>query len=208
MIHKETYPDRALESYILLTNDISLQAIAQKFGIRAKRLEQLRDAVGREDREFKNRSMVYKMESGENKTRTLLDVTNAEKTSPGQPQSSHSKEELESDDEDVILLKRAPRGPQAQGQRIFDPNDFGRSTNQSGGRGGRGGSGARGRNAPSRGRGNFNTRGTYVAPAPQFRAPPSATIDPNQPIDPDSFARPSNRVVNTRGNRRKLWEPN
>lgn len=57
-INKEENPDAALESFILLTNDPTKQAIAQKFGIRAKRLEQLRDAVAREDREYRNHSTL------------------------------------------------------------------------------------------------------------------------------------------------------
>lgn len=211
LVHKESNPDTALESFILLTNEEIKQQIAHEFGIRAKRLEQLREAVGREDREFKNRLMVYKMESEEPKARTVVEVTNTRKKSPSRPKSIHSKDEVDSEDEDVVLLKRAPRGPQsqaAQNQRIFDPNDFGRTTNQPGGRGGRGSSGPRGRGTSARGRGSFSPRGAYTPPAPPFRAPPTPRTDPNQPIDPDSFARPNPRVVSTRGSRRKLWEPN
>ncbi|KAF2007332.1 hypothetical protein P154DRAFT_541526 [Amniculicola lignicola CBS 123094] len=214
-IHKETNPDAALESFILLTNDPAKQIIAQKFGIRAKRLEQLRDAVGREEREYRNRLTVYKIETDEQKAR--LEAKSAEQIAPTRPKSAHSKTEEVDSDEDVVLLKRAPRGPQAQsanGQRVWDPNEFGRSNQPVGGRGGRGNfPSPRGRGAaPRGGRGGFAPRGgTYVPPGPPFRAPPAPAprVDPNQPIDPDSFARPSIRGGAVRGAiRRKLWEPN
>ncbi|KAK3061189.1 hypothetical protein LTS18_006821, partial [Coniosporium uncinatum] len=51
-----------LDTFILLTNDDRKRQIAQRFGIRAKRLEQLRDIIAREDREYKNRQTVLKKE--------------------------------------------------------------------------------------------------------------------------------------------------
>ncbi|KAF2258390.1 hypothetical protein CC78DRAFT_125448 [Lojkania enalia] len=212
-------PAAALESFILLTNDPTKQQLAQKFGIRAKRLDQLRDAVGREDREYKNRLTVYKMETEGAKPRVVAPKAFPEQPAIDRPKSSHSKEEEKEDeigsDEDVVLLKRAPRGPQAQtanNQRVLDPNDFGRANQHYGGRGGRGGiGGPRGRGGTPRGRGGFVPRGAYTPPTQQFRPPPAPTTsrtDPNQPIDPDSFARPMPRASNVRGTRRKLWEPN
>ncbi|KAF2110149.1 hypothetical protein BDV96DRAFT_615446 [Lophiotrema nucula] len=212
-INKEGNPDAALESFILLTNDPIKHNIAQKFGIRSKRLEQLRDAVGREDREYKNRQTLYKIESEGSKARVMSEQTSTESNKPDRPKSSHSKKEPDSDDEDVVLLKRAPRGPQAQlkNQRVLDPNEFNRTNQQHfGPRGGRGGfSGPRGRGfAPRAGRGGFAPRGNYMPPGPPVRAPPASRVDPNAPIDPDSFTRPTPRVSNMRGTRRKLWEPN
>ncbi|KAF2467270.1 uncharacterized protein BDR25DRAFT_235383 [Lindgomyces ingoldianus] len=214
-IHNEKNPNAALESFILLTNDPTKQMIAQRFGIRAKRLEQLRDAVGREDREYKNRLTLYKIESEAAKPQAPIEETTTEhNTIAERPKSSHSRvADPNSDDEDVVLFKRAPRGPQAQninGQRVFDPNEFGRVNQHAGGRGGRGGQGGpRGRGGPRGGRGGFAPRGAYVPPGPTFRAPPAPRIvDPNQPIDPDSFSRPTLRASNVRGTRRKLWEPN
>ncbi|KAF2876884.1 hypothetical protein BDV95DRAFT_481491 [Massariosphaeria phaeospora] len=213
-IHKESNPDAALESFILLTNDPAKQAIAQKFGIRAKRLEQLRDAVAREDREYKNHLAMYKMES-ECRVSNVKPAT--EQPAADRPKSSHSnssKTEPDSDDEDVVLLKRAPRGPQAQTEsngRVWDPNDFGRANQRPSPRGARGGHGApRGRGGPTRGgRAGFAPRGgAYVPPGPSFRAPPAPRHDPNRPLDPDSFARPTPRASPMRGARRKLWEPN
>lgn len=211
-INKDSNPDTALASYILLTNDPAKQMIASKFGIRAKRLEQLRDTVAREDREYKNHLTLHRIES---------ESTLAKKTAPAtpkaadRPKSSHSNQEKPeegSDDEDVVLFQRAPRGPAAtvNNQRVWDPNDFGRTTQQQSPRGRGGHVAARGRGLPSpRGRGAFVPRGAYVAPGPQIRAPPAPRHDPNAPIDPNSYARPIARASPARGGSgRKLWEPN
>jgi hypothetical protein len=220
-INKEGNPDAALESFILLTNDSAKQTIAQKFGIRAKRLEQLRDAVAREDREYKNHLTIHKLE---------VEATAAKSTAPTafktaeRPKSSpvhvnvnvnESKPEDNSDDEDEVLFKRAPRGPASttNNQRVFDPNEFARTNQQQSPRGGgRGGHVTpRGRGGPAfrGGRGNFAPRGAYVPPGPVFRAPPAPRHDPNAPLDPDSFSRPAPKVGPVRGGgRRKLWEPN
>ncbi|KAF2030330.1 hypothetical protein EK21DRAFT_100544 [Setomelanomma holmii] len=209
-INKEENPDAALESFILLTNDPTKQAVAQKFGIRAKRLEQLRDAVAREDREYKNHLTIHQLE-------TQTNVTPPVPKTAERPKSSYTPEPKpvdNSDDEDVVLFQRAPRGPAAatSNQRVFDPNDFGRTNQHHSPRGGRGGHmPTRGRGGPPafRGRGNFAPRGAYVPPGPIFRAPPAPRHDPNQPLDPDSFARPAPRVGPVgRGRGRKLWEPN
>jgi hypothetical protein len=208
-INKEENPDVALESFILLTNDLVKQAIAQKFGIRAKRLEQLRDAVAREDREYRNHLTVQQLE-----TQTVA-TSDAPKAAE-RPKSSHTsaiKPLDDSDDDDDAVLFKAPRGPAAGlgNQRVLDPNEFGRTHQQHSPRGGRGGHMApRGRGAPPvfRGRGNFAPRGAYVAPGPVSRAPPAPRHDPNQPLDPNSFARPAPRTGPVRGGRgRKLWEP-
>lgn len=214
-INKESNPGAALESFILLTNDPSKQAIAQKFGIRAKRLEQLRDAVAREDREYKNHLNMFKMESGASGTN--LDAEPKVSERPKSSHSSVSKSAVDSDDEDEVILKRAPRGPAQQNssQRVFDPNDFGRTNQQKSPRGNRSGHAAsrargspRGGPSPRAGRGAFNPRGAYVPPGPSFRATSTPRHDPNRPIDPDSFARPPVRGGVVRGNRRSLWEPN
>jgi hypothetical protein len=208
-INKEENPDAALESFILLTNDPTKQAIAQKFGIRAKRLEQLRDAVAREDREYRNHLTMQQLE-----TQTIAAPETPKAAE--RPKSSHTSDIKpldDSDDEDAVLFK-APRGPAAtiNNQRVFDPNDFGRTNQQHSPRGGRGAHAPpRGRGGPPafRGRGTFAPRGAYVAPGPTFRAPPAPRHDPNQPLDPNSFARPSPRASPVRGGRgRKLWEPN
>lgn len=214
-INQEGNPDAALESFILLTNDATKQTIAQKFGIRAKRLEQLRDAVAREDREYKNHLTIYKIEveaiAAKNTATTVPKAVERPKSSP----ANEIKQEENSDDEDEVLFKRVPRGPAAttanNNQRVFDPNDFARTNQHQSVRGGRGGHMTpRGRGGPAfRGRGNFAPRGAYVPPGPAFRAPPVPRHDPNAPLDPDSFSRPAPKVGQVRGNnRRKLWEPN
>lgn len=213
-INKENNPDAALESFILLTNDPAKQMIAQKFGVRAKRLEQLRDAVAREDREYKNHLTMHKIEVEGTVTKDKLAV-NTPKANE-RPKSSPGREcrPLEnSDDEDIVLFQRAPRGPAGtnKNQRMFDPNDFGRTNSAQAPRGGRGGHAVnRGRGAASfRGRGNFTPRGAYVPPGPSLRESAAPRHDPTQPLDPESFARPMPKAGPVRGGgRRKLWEPN
>lgn len=212
-INKESNPAAALVSFILLTNDTTKQSIASKFGIRTKRLEQLRDTVAREDREYKNHLTLHKIESES----SMAKESRSTPLKAAEPlKSSHSnldKAEDVSDDEDVVLFQRAPRGPAAvtNNQRVWDPNDFGRTKQQHSPRGGRGGHLApRGRGMPSpRARGAFVPRGAYIPPNPLVRPPPAPRHDPNAPIDPNSFARPIPRASPARGGSgRKLWEPN
>ncbi|KZM19750.1 hypothetical protein ST47_g9222 [Ascochyta rabiei] len=213
-INKESNPDAALASYILLTNDPTKQMIASKFGIRAKRLEQLRDTVAREDREYKNHLTLHRIESESSPAKKTAPAVPKAAERPNSSHSSQDKLEDRSDDEDVVLFQRAPRGPAAttNTQRVWDPNDFGRIKQQQSPRGGRGGhAGPRGRGVPSsRGRGGaFVPRGAYAPPGPPVRAPPVPRHDPNAPIDPNSYARPVTRPSPARGGGgRKLWEPN
>lgn len=212
-INKESNPDAALASFILLTNDPTKQMIASKFGIRAKRLEQLRDTIAREDREYKNHLTLHKIESESNLAKKTAPATPKAAERPKSSHSNQGKPEDGSDDEDVVLFQRAPRGPAAttKTQRVWDPNEFGRAKPQQSPRGGRGGSVVlRGRGMPSpRGRGSFVPRGAYVPPGPPARGPPTPRLDPNAPIDPNSYARSVARASPARGGGgRKLWEPN
>ncbi|KAF2088734.1 hypothetical protein K490DRAFT_12464, partial [Saccharata proteae CBS 121410] len=191
-IHHEQNLDISPESFIVLANDPAKQAIASRFSVRAKRLEQMRDIVGREERDYRNRVALFKKETG---------IEFVEEKPAEDPDS----------DEDEVVFKRpvvkaAP--PKAGPQQVFDPNDFGRSqhivppaapaaappTAPRGNRGGRGG--------PRGGRGGF----APAAPAAMGRVTPKP-IDPNAPIDPNSFARPPPATRSFRGGRRKLWEP-
>lgn len=193
-INQESNVESAFQSYILLTNDPLKQTIGQRFGVRAKRLEQLRDAVGREDRDYKARMMLFKKESEGHAVG--LEAPVATNGAPRKRSISVEPKEPDSDEEDVVLFKQPPRGPQTtNGQRVMDPNDFGRTPIPAPARGGRGGS-----------RGMRGGRGTYAAPTAP-RTPTIPRTDPNQPIDPDSYARPPPRVAAIRGGRRKLWEP-
>lgn len=176
-IHHEQNPDISPESFILLTNDPRKQTIAQRFSVRAKRLEQMRDIIGREERDFRNRQAWIKKEEQEDGI-----VVNEQK----------------SEDEDEVVFKRTPAPkPKAGQQQVFDPNDFGRSQPAPSprGRGGRGGHRARGNFAPS------------SAPVPRAPPTAPRNAEPAGPIDPDSYARPPPASRSTRGGKRKLWEP-
>jgi hypothetical protein len=186
-IHQEENAAAAMESFLLITNDQLKVQIAQRFGIRVKRLEQMREIVAREERDTKNRAELLKKElEAEAKSEARLDIHLAT------PQSDPD------DEEDEVVLKRTPpKAPQAMTNgRVWDPNAFGRAT-QSPGRGPRGA--FRGRAGSVRG--NYAPRGVS---SPSPRTPP---VDLTKPIDPDSFNRASaaNRVA--RGGRRRLWEP-
>lgn len=212
-IHQELDPVAALESFIFLCNDPQKAHYAKGFDIRCKRLEQLREAISREDRDYRNR---MSMQNRENQQSTTPAVMNDDQ--PG--------------DDDEVVYKPPPRGPammQKLAPNVIDPNAFGRSpvpapaaqleqtalppksphfANVSPARGGmspgfppRGGS-MRGNFRGGRGRGNFTPSGRGGF------APPMRT--PEQPssgqIDPDSFTRPRSGGFAGRG-ARKLWVP-
>ncbi|KAK3630192.1 hypothetical protein LTR56_017606 [Elasticomyces elasticus] len=222
-IHQELDPVAALESFIFLCNDPHKAHYAKGFDIRCKRLEQLREAVSREDRDFKNR---MSMQDRENQQVTPV-------TTPvlGDAKPVH---------DDEVVYKPPPRAPAAMMQKttpnVIDPNAFGRTpaprsapqpaprlehtilapnaprTNNVGpARGGvnagfppRGaamGGNFRGGRGGGRGRGNFMpARGGF---APTIRNPDQHT---SSQIDPDSFSRPRSGGFAGRG-ARKLWVP-
>jgi hypothetical protein len=182
-IHQEENAAAALESFILVTNDSLKHQIAHRFGIRVRRLEQMREIIAREERDIKNRAEMLKKE--------LEAVADAD---------SQSKATLQnSDDEDEIVFKRTPpKAPQAMTKgRTMDPNAFSRNT-QGPARGPRGA--FRGRGGPVRG--NYAPPRAIVPAAP--RVPP---VDLSRPIDPDSFSRATVAKPVARGGRRHLWEP-
>lgn len=204
-IHQEIDPVAALESFIFLCNDQRKVNFAKGFEIKTKRLEQLREAINREDRDFKNRMTLLNKE-GQNGTVT------------------DSKDE---DDDGEVVYKPPPRAPaamlpkqqQAPSQtNVMDPDDFGRNTQPPN----RPNFSAKQQSAPGN-RGAFN--GNYVARGNQrasFRGSPrgrgnfnpavpraTAHVDgsaPNAQIDPNSFARPRGSGHAGRGGR-KLWVP-
>ncbi|KAK8170776.1 hypothetical protein BKA80DRAFT_287265 [Phyllosticta citrichinensis] len=197
-IHHEQNPDIGPESFILLTNDPKKQAIAQRFSVRAKRLEQMRDIIGREERDFRNRQAYLKRE--------------AKEVQEPETQEEAVLEGDNSDEEDEVVFKRElPSRPKSASQPIFDPNEFSRTqhvapparnpTPQSAprGRGGRGGN--RG------GRSGFANAAAANPRAPRNPAPAPKNAEPAGPIDPDSFTRPPPVTRSLRGGRRKLWEP-
>lgn len=181
-IHQEENASAALETFILVTNDPLKQQIAHRFGIRVKKLEQLREIIAREERDVKNRDQMLRKESAIAFVEPIV------------------MKEPEVEDEDEVVLKRAPpKGPQAMtGRSVWDPNAFGRAL-QSPLRG-------NGRGVPFRARGSPN-RGNFTPRSMATPSPRPAPIDLSSPIDPDAFSRPppANRVA--RGGRRRLWEP-
>lgn len=225
------------DSYVLLTNDRAKQIVAQKFGIRAKRLEQLRDIVTREERDYRNRLLVLKKEAALSESQL---AARREKRLSGNTGSSSKQnkdirhkadaesEEPQKDDdaeEDVVVFRprqmkpitqpQKSASPQpAQGPKVFDPNTFARaattgmntapSTRSNNGQSSRNGaSSSRGpRGGFGQGRGNRNSGGSSPGKTP---ARPVA-VDLTQPIDPDSFSRPSPAGRGGRGGRRRLWE--
>lgn len=216
-IHQELDPAAALESFIFLCNDPSKVHYARGFDIRSKRLEQLRETVGREDRDFRNRQNMQVKENQQ----SPVAVTITPKVMP------------EEDDDEVVYKPPVPRGPAAMRQQpqpnVIDPNAFGRTPqavvqadqpkmpsqsprlvnaqlSPS-----RGGSSLpfvpRGNLRGSmRGRGNFGPgRGGFVT---NNRTPTAvqSSAQQNGQIDPDSFARPRGSGYTGRGGR-KLWVP-
>ncbi|GAB7358462.1 hypothetical protein MBLNU230_g2526t1 [Neophaeotheca triangularis] len=228
-IHQELDPIAALESFIFLCNDHAKTAYAKDFDIRTKRLEQLRDAINREDREFKNRQAVHGKE-------------NVVISSPPSfaPQTTLPVKEIEVGEDPLDI--EPPKAPAAMlgspngHAKVMDPDAFGGRTPQSmprqqGAQGNhqngatpRGGQnqsfrGNRGvfRGSP-RGRGNVNSgRGGGFSngmqreqqqqpqqqPTPPHFQANDARINPQ--IDPNSFIRPRGGA-NQRGGR-KLWVP-
>ncbi|KAJ9644133.1 hypothetical protein H2201_007109 [Coniosporium apollinis] len=213
-INQDQNPNTALDSFIFLTNDANKQALAQKFGVKTKRLEQVRDAVAREERDFKNRLALWRKETG---ITTPVEPT-AGRLEAVQPPAVEDDEE--SEDEDIVVFKRPLRVPSAPAspvpapalpiQPVIDPNQFSRASPvlqpaavqqvpaAPRGRGGR---------PPVAPRGG---RGGFVPPPGRFvpnARPRVASVDLNKPIDPDSFARPSPFRGGMRGGRRTLWNP-
>ena len=137
-IKQDPTTDMGVDSYILLTNDLAKQTVAQRFGIRVKRLDQMRDIVVREDQDLKNRIAMQKREAAllntihkppmlgfgdgspvlsEAPASPTISSGASPRTTPSTPAKS-----LESagDDteEDIILIKPKnnagpPKGPQA-----------------------------------------------------------------------------------------------
>ncbi|KXT02493.1 hypothetical protein AC578_4187 [Pseudocercospora eumusae] len=226
-VHQEVDPVAALESFIFLCNDPRKVSFAKGFDIKTKRLEQLREAISREDRDYKNRLALQNKES-----------QNLGAQSQAPPQGKATDVEL---NEEEPLFK-PPKAPAAMLQKhqsnIIDPNDFSRGgqaqqtiktvqadlpppsfrashVNHRGS--------PRGHQAlPFAPRGSFRGRGNFRG-APRahggglfhgrggFNNGPVAsteTATAASQIDPNSFTRPVSRGApnSTRGSR-KLWVP-
>ncbi|KAK4545590.1 hypothetical protein LTR36_002940 [Oleoguttula mirabilis] len=219
-IHQELDPAAALESFIFLCNDPNKVHYAKGFDIRSKRLEQLRETVGREQRDINNRLNMQTRENQQNA-----------------PAVTTTPRALPDDDEEVVYKPLAPRGPAAitphPAPNVIDPNAFVRtpqvtaqvdqpkmapqsprmtSAQPHQARGGqtipftpRGNARGTFRGSP-RGRGNFVTgRGGFVANN-RVAVGVQTAVQPNGQIDPDSFSRPRGSGYTGRGGRR-LWVP-
>lgn len=116
-IHQELDPVAALESFIFLCNDDRKVGYAKGFDIKTKRLEQLREAIGREDRDFKNRMALLNREN-----QASVSVP----TEEASPLDSGSQAEKDEDDQEVVF--KPPRAPAAmlpkQQPNVIDPNAF------------------------------------------------------------------------------------
>lgn len=221
-IHQENDPVAALESFIFLCNDERKVSFAKGFDIKWKRLEQLREAIGREDRDFKNRQALLNRENEKLGTPTAETETVAESkvedsTQPAPPKAPAAM--LQKTQTKVIDPNAFDRGvtnkPSTAVQQPAMPPRSPRMTHANRGsprgahalpfapRGNmRGNLRGNFRGSP-RGRGNFGPgRGGFAGNgiAPE-------TSQESQ-IDPDSFSRPDPRggMNGARGGR-KLWVP-
>ena len=216
-IHQEVDPVSALESFIFLCNDQTKVNYAKGFEIRSKCLEQLREAISREDRDFKNRQMVLQRE---------IQSAAASSALTGQSIANENTQVVQRSPP-VAPAAMLPKQQQPQ-VNVIDPDTFGRpptanvqqsqpnyqqrsprphnaTTHAS-----RGGQNLpfaprgniRGNFRGPRGRGNLGTlaRGGF---APYSRV--DNTV-PNSQIDPNSFIRPRGSGYTGRGGR-KLWVP-
>jgi len=220
-IHQEVDPIAALESFIFLCNDPSKVHYAKGFEVKTKRLEQLRDAIHREDQDCKNRMNQAKKE---NQKEAAL----ASPAAVVPPATIASPTKDDDDDDSEVIYKPPPRGPAAMmankqktpHANVLDPDAFARNpsavktqprspqpqhasvhTNN----------GAPAVPFAPRGsprgnlRGSMRGRGNFGGPAMRGTLRMDGTM-PNGQIDPNSFSRPRGSGYTGRGGR-KLWVP-
>lgn len=202
--------ESAMESWIILSNDPLKQTIAQRFGIRAKRLEQLRETVAREDREHRNRLAMVKKEFDEAK----IEQPQGLLAGSASPESPKVKAVAKTDEDEIVLKREPPKHPRAMTTGssparapFMDPNAFGRNTHIPNGPGHGHNTFPRGNRAIQRGRGGRPFPVFTQKPQGQPPRQQQAVFDPTKPIDPDSFGRPAPSRSMARGGRRALWEP-
>lgn len=202
--------ESAMESWIILTNDPLKQSIGQRFGIRAKRLEQLREIIARENRDYYNRLAVMKKEmegAKDEEPKSLFAGSTL-------PESPKLKAKAKTDEDGVVPQRSPPKHPRAMTTGtparapFMDPNAFGRNTHAPNGPANVHNSFPRGNRTVQRGRGSrFFPPPFTPKPQGQVLRQQQAVFDPNKPIDPDSFGRPAPSRSMARGGRRTLWEP-
>ena len=208
-IHQEVDPVAALETFIFLCNDQSKVNYAKGFEIRTKRLEQLRDAIGREDRDFRNRQMVLQKE---NQSTPIVQPNatdtseNVKKSPPTAPAAMMAQQQIAPNVIDPDVFGRPPVARIQPLQPPFQPHSprlphvspqVPRGSHNFIPRGN-----IRGNFRGPRGRGNFGSpgRGGFM-PNGRVDGPPTGPQ-----IDPNSFARPRGSGYTGRGGR-KLWVP-
>lgn len=222
-IHQELDPIAALEAFIFLCNDPTKTAYAKDFDIRTKRLEQLRDAINREDREFRNRQAVHGKENYPIASpppiapQTALPVKEIEvgedpldNDPPKAPAAMLGSPNGHAKVMDPDVFGRTPQsmprqqGAQANHQKPIAPQNRGQAHQHF-----RGNRGMMFRGSP-RGRANMGSGrggvGNGMPREPQQQQQPTpngARVNPQ--IDPNSFIRPRGGM-NQRGGR-KLWVP-
>ncbi|KAF2231196.1 hypothetical protein EV356DRAFT_526223 [Viridothelium virens] len=209
-IHKDPQADSDFRSYIFVANNPDARSAAQRFGVRVKTFEQVREVIKREERDLKNRMAFWRKENqGASPVASPAPVAQAPEKPMEATKPPTDDVDPDSDEEVIVMRPRgSPPKPTVQtpapAKPVLDPNDFGRAARSPNTaptgpnrRGGRGGANA------SRGalRGSPKTQ--------QHHAPfaGSAQRNPTCPIDPDSYARPPPSGGNMRGGRRKLWTP-
>ncbi|KIW07096.1 hypothetical protein, variant 5 [Verruconis gallopava] len=226
-VNQGTNFTETMDTYILVTNDPLKQQIGQRFGIRCKRLEQLREIIAREDRDLKNRQQMLKKEIRNPAVSKEAEV--GVKTPAKRHDTANGTDGAhdQDDDEDEIVFKRPPpKAPQAMnahanGKHVFDPNVFGGRGQYMFARGargmyrgGRGGGGSSANNRSSNNHHNnnndrhFHPRNGGASTTPrQLQLQAATPVDLTKPIDPDSYSRPGSTKGMSRGGRRRLWEP-
>lgn len=203
-IHQEINPAAALETFIFLCNDPAKTNAAKGFDIRSKRLEQLRDVVGREDREYKNRlSLLNKEVQQQNANAPAAKSAKEPKSPPTAPAAMLGQQQGAVMDPNAF--SRSVQSPKSAAAIPASPRGAHAQPARGATRGGmRGSPRARGAfaNGPASGRGGF------VSPNARRNAPvPTGQTDGQ--IDPNSFERPrgghTGRGAGNGG--RKLWVP-
>lgn len=206
-IHQEFNPAAALETFIFLCNDPSKTNAAKGFDIRSKRLEQLRDVVGREDREYRNRLSLLNKEGQQQAVTTPAIKTTKEPKSPPTAPAAMLGQQSAVMDPDAFsrsvqpVTKPAPVAPSSPRGNYVQP---GRGATRGNFRGSPRGRGAL-PNGPAAGRGGFGS--------PNTRRGGTSAAQTDGQIDPNSFERPRGGIVARGGGGaganagRKLWVP-
>lgn len=223
-IKKDPTTTSQLDSYILVTNDNAKQVLAQRFGIRVKRLEQMRDIINKETSHLNGKVTTPELSAQPTKSNGMsssVPILDEQHAIEGA-----AKDTTDDDEEILIRPKQPPKGPQAMQTpkspgkpQVFDPNSFGRNPGHSGRNSGRG-RGAFGSPRSNAGSGRFQERPTSSGRGAiytvrrgggggggQQQQPPATPLDLSRPIDPNAFSRATAGATRAVRGGRRLWEP-